>query len=197
MEQEEQQNQATNVKISDLTPQTKRANLTAKVMTISESREIPNRFGPANTVAEATIGDPTGTVVMSLWNDQINQVNEGDNIRVENGYVSLLRGHIRFNVGKYGRIVPAEEDIAEVNEEANVSDAEHEQAERPRRFGGGGSGGGGGGRSGGGGGGRGGYGGGGGGGGRGGYGGGGGGGRDRGYGGGGGGGGRGGYGDRF
>ncbi|HLE48038.1 MAG TPA: hypothetical protein VI818_07050, partial [Candidatus Thermoplasmatota archaeon] len=172
-----------------LTPESKRVNITAKVLNVSEPREIPNRFGPTNRVAEATIADSSGAVILSLWNDQIGTINAGDNVNIENGYVSLVRGHIRLNTGKYGKINPTDQDITDVNEENNVSEPEHEQPQRPRRsFGGGGGdrggysggGGGGGGRSYGGGGGGGGRGYGGGGGGRGGYSGGGGGGRGRG-----------------
>lgn len=135
--------QARDAKISELTPESKRVNIRAKVLNVSEPREIPNRFGPTNRVAEATIADSTGTVILSLWNDQIGSVNVGDNIAIENGYVSLVRGHIRLNTGKYGKINPSTEDITDVNEENNISEQEHEQPQRPRRsFGGGGGGGG-------------------------------------------------------
>jgi len=145
--------EARSVKIKDLTPESKRVNITAKVVQLTEPREIPNRYGPTNRVAEATVADETGAVVLSLWNDQIGTIQQGDTVAVENGYVSLVRGHIRLNAGKYGKITPATTPVEETNEENNISEAEHEQPERPRRsYGGGGGGGGyGGGRSGGGG----------------------------------------------
>lgn len=143
MTQEETTQEAVDVTVSELTPQSKRVNLTMRVLDKSEPRDIPNRFGPANRVAEATVGDSSGTVIMSLWNDQIDTVEEGDTIQVLNGYVSLLRGNIRLNVGKYGRIVMADDEVTDVNEDVNVSAEEHEQPERPRRGGrGGGRGGG-------------------------------------------------------
>jgi replication factor A1 len=141
---EEEMQDPTNVTIADLTPESKRVNVTAKVLTISEVREIPNRFGPANRVAEATVGDNSGLVVLSLWNDQIGTINEGDSIQIENGYVSLVRGRVRLNAGKYGRITPTDTEVSDVNEDVNISEKEHEQPQRPRRnFGGGGRGGGG------------------------------------------------------
>jgi replication factor A1 len=137
MESTPTQPEARNVKISELTPESKRVNIRAKVLNVSEAREIPNRFGPTNRVCEATVGDASGCVILSLWNDQIGTINAGDNVAIENGYVSLVRGHIRLNTGKYGKITPTEEDIADVNEENNISEAEHEQPPRPRRsFGG-------------------------------------------------------------
>ncbi len=152
--EETTETEARNVKVKDLTPESKRVNIIAKVVKVTEAREIPNRYGPSNRVAEATVADESGAVVLSLWNDQIGTVNEGETVQVENGYVSLVRGHIRLNAGKYGKITPTEQTIDTVNEENNISDAEHEQQQRPRRtggYGGGGGGGYGGGRSGGGG----------------------------------------------
>jgi ssDNA-binding replication factor A large subunit len=143
--------EARSVKIKDLTPDSKRVNIIAKVVQLTEPREIPNRYGPTNRVAEATVADETGAVVLSLWNDQIGTINQGDTVTVENGYVSLVRGHIRLNAGKYGKIAPSTKTLDEVNEENNISEAEHEQPERPRRSYGGGGGGYGGERSGGGG----------------------------------------------
>lgn len=140
MTQEETTQEAVDVTVSELTPQSKRVNLTTRVIAKSEARDIPNRFGPANRVAEATVGDSSGTVIMSLWNDQIDTVEEGDTIQVLNGYVSLLRGHIRLNVGKYGRIVMADDEVTDVDEDVNLSDEEHEQPERRRGGRGGGGG---------------------------------------------------------
>jgi len=135
--------EARNVKVKDLNPDSKRVNIIAKVLQITDTREIPNRYGPANRVAEATVADETGSVVLSLWNDQIGTINQGDSVTVENGYVSLVRGHIRLNAGKYGKIAPSTQNVEDVNEENNISEAEHEMPERPRRsFGGGGGGGG-------------------------------------------------------
>ena len=148
---EQTEHTTTNVKVKDLSPQSKGVNLIAKVVEVAEAREIPNRFGPSYRVAEATIADESGAVILSLWNDQIGTVNRDDSIKVENAYVSLVRGHIRLNTGKYGRITPAETPVESANTENNISDQEHEMPERrPRREGGGG-GGYGGGRSGGGG----------------------------------------------
>ncbi|EQD73920.1 single-stranded DNA-binding protein, partial [mine drainage metagenome] len=51
-------------------------------------------------VAEAVIGDDTATIILSLWNEQIGQIAKDDVILVDNGYVSLVRGHMRLNVGR-------------------------------------------------------------------------------------------------
>ncbi len=122
---------AENVKVKDLTPQSRRVNLVVKVMSVGEPKEIPNRFGgEAKKVAEARVGDETGTVILSLWQEQIGSVSAGEVLSIENGYVSLVQGHMRLNIGKYGKMTKVEKDIANINTEVDLSAAEHQQERR-------------------------------------------------------------------
>jgi len=99
------------------------------------------RDGSAHKVCDALVGDETGVVYLTLWDDNITKVNEGDSIRVENGYVTLFKGNIRLNIGKYGKLDMAKEPLtAEVNTENNVSSKAYEQERRPFRGGRGGGG---------------------------------------------------------
>ncbi len=126
-------------KVGDLTPQSKAVNVTAKVVSKTEIREIPmGRDGSPHKVSDALVGDETGVVYVTLWDDNIEKVNENDTIRVENGYVTLFKGNIRLNIGKYGKLEPAKEPLTvEVNTENNVSSKAYEQERRPYRGGGG------------------------------------------------------------
>ena len=125
-------------KVGDLTPQSKAVNVTAKVVSKTEIREIPmGRDGSPHKVSDALIGDETGVVYLTLWDDNIEKVNDGDTVRVENGYVTLFKGNIRLNIGKYGKLEPAQTPLAaEVNTENNVSSKAYEQERRPYRGGG-------------------------------------------------------------
>jgi replication factor A1 len=136
----ENKKQPVEAKVGDLTPQSKAVNVTAKVVSKTEVREIPmGRDGSAHKVSDALIGDETGVVYLTLWDDNIEKVNEGDTVRIENGYVTLFKGNIRLNIGKYGKLEPAKEPLAvEVNTENNVSSKTYEQERRPFRGGRGG-----------------------------------------------------------
>jgi replication factor A1 len=131
--------QPVDAKVGELTPQSRAVNVTAKVVSKSEIREIPmGRDGAAHKVSDALVGDETGVVYLTLWDDNITKVNDGDTIRVENGYVTLFKGNIRLNIGKYGKLEPAKEAFSgEVNQENNVSSKAYEQERRPYRSGGG------------------------------------------------------------
>jgi replication factor A1 len=83
----------------------KNVSVEAKVVEKSEAREVLSRFKDETyRVATAVITDETGKIKLTLWNDQINQVNVDDTVKVENGYVTSFKGEIQLNVGKYGTL---------------------------------------------------------------------------------------------
>jgi replication factor A1 len=83
----------------------KRINVTARVTEKSEAREVTSRFKDQTLkVADAMIADETGTIKLTLWNEQISQVNINDTVKIQNGYVTSFRGEIQLNVGRYGTL---------------------------------------------------------------------------------------------
>ncbi len=118
------------LKVKDLSPETKSVNLTVKVVKVGEPEAVPARGGGVRHVTEAVVGDETATVIMSLWEKQSEGVSEDSVLRIENGYISLVRGHMRLNVGKYGRMEPSDTSIPEVNGEENLSEADHATSRR-------------------------------------------------------------------
>ena len=123
-------------KVRDLTPSSKQVNVHAKVMTVGEAKEVMGKYGDPRKVAEAVIGDETATIILSLWNEQIGSIAKDDVVLVDNGYVSLVRGHMRLNVGRYGSLAKSDQPIGEINQTLDMSQQEFE-SER-RSFGGGG-----------------------------------------------------------
>ncbi|HKZ23581.1 MAG TPA: single-stranded DNA-binding protein [Thermoplasmata archaeon] len=122
----------TMTKVKDLTPSSKQVNVLVKVVGFSEEREITSKFGEARKLVEATVGDETGTVLLTLWNDQIGQVAKDETLLIDNGYVTLVRGHIRLNVGKYGSMAKSEQAIEPVSTALDVSAVEYEREPRYR-----------------------------------------------------------------
>jgi len=93
------------LKIKDLQNGMKRVSIEAKVTEKSDPREVTSRFqNQTLKVADAIIADETGQIKLTLWNEQIDQVNVDGVVKVENGYVTSFRGEIQLNVGKYGKL---------------------------------------------------------------------------------------------
>lgn len=130
--------QPVDAKVGELTPASRAVNVTAKVVSKSDVRNIAaGRDGAPHRVCDALVGDETGCVYLTLWDDNIEKVTEGATVNVKNGYVSLFRGNMRLNVGRYGTLEIAEQAIeGEVNTENNLSTKVYEQPRRPFRGGG-------------------------------------------------------------
>jgi replication factor A1 len=113
----------------------KSLNITFKVVEKGEEREVTSRKdGETHRVLDARAGDSTGTVILSLWDDMIDTVEQDKSYRLENGYTSLFQGHLRLNIGRYGELKDADSEIEEVDMDNDLSAAEHERP--PRRYGG-------------------------------------------------------------
>ena len=92
------------MKISELKDGSTRVNVAGKVIEKEAVREITTKFGRTN-VANSVLEDDSGTIVLVLWGDDADKVNEGDTVKIENGYIKEWNGAIQLNVGKYGKLV--------------------------------------------------------------------------------------------
>jgi replication factor A1 len=93
------------LKIKELTDGMKRVEVEAQVVDKSNPRTVQSRYKDESyNVADATVQDDTGQIKLTLWNEQIDQVNIGDNIKIENGYITSFKGETQLNVGKFGKL---------------------------------------------------------------------------------------------
>jgi len=73
-----------------------------RVISKDKPREVKTRDGSIHTVVDSQVGDRTGILIMSLWDDVASQIEEGDLIDIKNGYVSRFKGRLRLSIGRYG-----------------------------------------------------------------------------------------------
>ncbi|MEM2974325.1 MAG: OB-fold nucleic acid binding domain-containing protein [Candidatus Micrarchaeia archaeon] len=99
---------AENMKISDLKPGMN-ATIEGKVTAIEPTREVRTKFGKLIRVANATINDGTGEIIVTLWENDIDKVSIGDSIIVDNGWVSEFKGSMQMTAGKQGKIIVKED----------------------------------------------------------------------------------------
>ncbi len=123
------------VKVEKLTPNSREVNTIVKVVSKSQVRNVTGRDYSIRRVADALVGDETGCVYLTLWDDNIDKINEEATLQINNGYVNLFRGNMRLNIGKYGSFELIDESpITEVNTENNLSDKRYEQERRYRSY---------------------------------------------------------------
>lgn len=92
------------MKISDLRDGMRKIDVEGEITEISEPRTVNLRMGGEARVADAVLNDETGSIKVSLWDDQIDMVKVGAKIKIENGYTNSFRGEVRVNVGRYGTL---------------------------------------------------------------------------------------------
>ncbi len=128
------------VKVHDLKPYLGRVYLKGKIVELGTPREVSRG---EHRVSDNLVGDESGCIYMTLWDDDINQFEVGNTVHVENGYVSVYRNSMRLTAGKRGTVTKIDEEITEVNADNNLSDQQVKQRQqRPYgntgdRFGGG------------------------------------------------------------
>lgn len=78
--------------------------VTGKIDSIGEPRTVNLKSGGTTTVADAMISDESGSIKLALWGDDINKVQPGDKVSIENGYINTFRGENSISVGKFGKM---------------------------------------------------------------------------------------------
>ena len=116
------------MKVESLKPSFRNVNLIVKIIGVGSSRVFfSRRDRREHTVADVFVGDETGSVLMTLWDDQIGRFKVGDVIEIKNGYTTLYKGSLRLNVGRTGSIEKTDTELGEINTKNNLSQRTHIQ----------------------------------------------------------------------
>ena len=91
------------MKVKQLRPRMGNVYIELEVVSVGEPREFASAKG-SGKVCNVAGKDETGEIQVSLWNEQIEQVKEGQKIRIENGWVSEYKGQMQLSTGKFGTL---------------------------------------------------------------------------------------------
>ena len=91
------------MKISEIAPGASKVNVEATVIEKQPVRQVNTKFGP-NSVCEAIVEDESGNIVLVLWGEQANEIEVGNKLKIENGFVKEWNGALQLSVGKFGKI---------------------------------------------------------------------------------------------
>jgi replication factor A1 len=92
------------MKISELKAGMRNVSVTGKIDSMGQPRTVNLKAGGTNTVADAIISDESGSIKLSLWGDDINKIQAGDRVSIENGYINTFKGENSISVGKFGKM---------------------------------------------------------------------------------------------
>jgi len=92
------------VKISELRAGIGNVTISGEVTAKDEPREVVTKYGKKVRVANAILKDDSGEITLSLWEDDVDKLNVGDKISIENGWISEFKGNLQVSIGKYGKL---------------------------------------------------------------------------------------------
>jgi len=111
-------------KVSSIRPDSTGLNLQLKV--VGEAQTISSKAGD---FTEVLCGDPSGTVVVSLRDNQKDVAKKDAIISLRNATAKIVSGHLRLTVDKWGKVGASDEgmdEAVEMDEAKNVSATEFE-----------------------------------------------------------------------
>tara|TARA_Y100000310_G_scaffold324465_1_gene386320 strand:+ start:1289 stop:1579 length:291 start_codon:yes stop_codon:yes gene_type:complete len=91
------------MKISELESKQGKIDIEVEITKVDEPREF-EKFGQKGKVATATVKDESGEIKLTLWNEEVDSVKEGDKIKITNGYVSEYQGEKQLTAGRFGKL---------------------------------------------------------------------------------------------
>ena len=82
----------------------RKVEIIVKIVKKGNPRDVVVRTdGKTHKVVDLIVGDDTGVISMSLWDEMVNQIQENDIIQISNGYVGMFGSKIQLNIGKFGK----------------------------------------------------------------------------------------------
>lgn len=89
--------------IADLRP-SRVATVEATVIGLEPPREIDSRDGGKKKVRNGKLKDATGEISLVLWGAEVDLVQEGEKVRIIEGWVSDYRGRPQISLGRSGKL---------------------------------------------------------------------------------------------
>lgn len=129
------------LKLENVVPEMRNVNIKARVVNIMDANTFTRDDGDEGKVQNVVIGDDTGTLRVTLWDEQTkiaSQVEEGDPIQISGAYtVEDDRGNAEIRLGDDSQVKMADEDeVPEVEsqggQEASEVDIREVRSENAR-----------------------------------------------------------------
>ena len=110
------------VSISKLTVESRAVNVRFSVIKKGTPRQVTARVtGRPHLITEAVVGDESAIITLSLWNDDIDEIETGKTYELLNGYISMYDECMNLSKGRWGTIRGSESNITQVDGTIDMS----------------------------------------------------------------------------
>ena len=108
--------------IRDLTVESRAVNVRFSVIKKETPRQVIARAtGRSHLISECVIGDESAIITLSLWNEDITEIEVGKTYELLNGYVNMYDECMSLTKGRWGSIKKSTSDLALVNGTIDMS----------------------------------------------------------------------------
>ncbi|UIP01235.1 single-stranded DNA binding protein [Halobaculum sp. CBA1158] len=114
-------------RVEDLSMGATDVDLLGVILDTDTVRTFDRDDGSEGKVSNMTVGDETGRVRVTMWDDMADRVEEveaGETVEIVDGYVREREGDLELHVGSRGAIDEVDEDVEYVPETTDIADLE-------------------------------------------------------------------------
>ena len=114
-------------RVEDLSMGVSDVNLKGTVLDVGTVRTFDRDDGSEGRVSNLSVGDPTGRVRVTLWDEQaplVSEFTDGQSVEIVDGYVKERDGSLELHVGSRGAVETIDEEIEYVPETTDIERVE-------------------------------------------------------------------------
>ena len=101
------------MKINEVKRGMSRVSVEGRIAEKSVLRMVKTRYGQ-RSVCDATLEDETGTIGLSLWEEQIDMVSWGDEVKITGAYVTEFRNSLQLSIPRSGKLEVTKQNVFKI-----------------------------------------------------------------------------------
>lgn len=94
--------------VEELSPEDDDVEITGTIAELPTPRAVSTRYGQKR-ITTVTFEDDTGSIDLTLWEEEIDAIEEGAKVQIKGAYVREWADDIQLNIGRDGNIEQVEE----------------------------------------------------------------------------------------
>jgi len=98
----------TEMTVEELTPEADEVEITGEITELPTPRAVTTKYGQKK-ITTVTFEDDTGNIDLTLWEEEIDAVEEGAKVHITGAYVREWADDVQLNIGRDGDIEQVEE----------------------------------------------------------------------------------------
>ncbi len=98
----------TEKQVEELSPEDDEIEIEGKIAELPTPRAVTTQYGQKR-ITTVKFEDETGTIDLTLWEEEIDAIEEGVRVRIEGAYVREWADDVQLNIGRDGNIEQIEE----------------------------------------------------------------------------------------